>query len=275
MLMSWSRACIAGTKNGIIIDADRKQRREGNDMIVLVLAESALEVVPESIRKHPSVLADANRKNKTPDKLLLDTNYHHSAMKSLPFAEKRGRPDIVHFCVLNAMKTPLNTLFKSLRVCIHVQFPGEKMIMIDPDTRIPRSLNRFEGIMVNAIAPGKNTPDLFMAEDTSLASFLDRFEPRFIHIFSTRGAPRSFDQFLPGIAEFATKGEHDVVLVVGGFQAGHFFGTWQDRVLPDHVHSIAPMALDAWTVVARIVYMVEEAIVETTRNPSCKYPADT
>jgi len=244
-------------------------------MIWLVLAESALEIVPESIRNHPSVLADAHHKNKTPDKLLLDTNYHHSAMASLPFAEKRGRPDLVHYCILNAMKTPLNNLFKSLRVCIHMQFPGEKMIMIDPETRIPRSLNRFEGIMVNTLAPGKNTPELFMAEETSLASFLDRFEPCFVHVFSTRGTLRSFDRFLPGIAELAIKGERDVLLVVGGFQAGHFSGTWQNHVLPDNVHSIAPMALDAWTVVARVVFMIEEAIVEATRNPNCKDPASS
>ncbi|HME53056.1 MAG TPA: hypothetical protein VKM55_12615 [Candidatus Lokiarchaeia archaeon] len=241
-------------------------------MIWLVLAESALEIVPESIRNHPSVLADAHHKNKTPDKVLLDTNYHHSAMTRLPFAEKRGRPDLVHFCVLNAMKTPLNNIFKSLRVCIHVQFPNEKMIMIDPETRIPRSLNRFEGVIANALAPGKNTPELFIAEETSLASFLDRFEPRLVHVFSTMGTLRSFDRFLPDLADLAMKGEHDACLVVGGFQAGHFSGTWQDQVLPDHLHSIAPMALDAWTVVARVVYMVEEAIVEATRNPSCRYP---
>jgi rRNA pseudouridine-1189 N-methylase Emg1 (Nep1/Mra1 family) len=161
-----------------------------------------------------------------------------------------------------------------LRVCIHVQFPAEKMIMIDPETRIPRSLNRFEGIMVNALAPGKNTPELFMAEDISLASFLDRFEPRFVQVFSTLGTSRTFDQFLPGIAELATSGEHDVVLIVGGFQAGHFTGTWQDRVLPDHVHSIAPMALDAWTVVARVVFLVEEAIAAAMKCPSCSLTRD-
>ena len=258
--------------SGIITGGDLKQHCKGNDMIYLVFAESALEIVPESLRKHPSVLADAHHKNKTPDKLLLDTNYHHSAMARLPLAEKRGRPDIVHFCILNAMKTPLNHIFQSLRVCIHVQFPTEKIIMIDPETRIPRSLNRFEGLMVNALAPGKNTPELFMAEETSLALFLDRFEPGLVHVFSTLGTQRSFDQFTPGIADLAMKGEQDACLVVGGFQAGHFTGTWQDRVLPDHVHSIAPMALDAWTVVARVVYMVEEAIMEATRNPSCNYP---
>jgi rRNA pseudouridine-1189 N-methylase Emg1 (Nep1/Mra1 family) len=148
------------------------------------------------------------------------------------------------------------------------------MIMIDPETRIPRSLNRFEGIIANALAPGKNTPELFMAEETSLAAFLDRFEPRFVHVFSTRGTLRSFDRFLPGIAELAIKGERDVLLVVGGFQAGHFSGTWQDRVLPDHVHAIAPMALDAWTVVARVVFLVEEAIAAAMKCPSCSLTRD-
>jgi rRNA small subunit pseudouridine methyltransferase Nep1 len=246
-------------------------------MIWLVLAEAALEPVPEALRGHPSVLADVKRKGTPPGKLLLDTNYHHSAMAALPGAEKRGRPDIVHFCLLAAMNTPLNVFFKKLRVCIHVVYPSEKIILVDPSTRIPRSINRFEGIMGDLLAGKRkpaspDAPPLFAIEDTTLAAFLSRFEPSRIHAFSTAGKLRSFDAVLPDIGSGCTEGDNDFVLVIGGFQGGHFDGPWQSLVPAGNVHSIAPVPLDAWTVVARVVYMVEEAIASAARSPSCALP---
>nr|MDO8086246.1 hypothetical protein [Candidatus Sigynarchaeum springense] len=248
-------------------------------MIWLVIAEAALELVPEALRDHASVLADVKRKGTPAGRLLLDTNYHHSAMASLPGAEKRGRPDIVHLCLLAAMNTPLNLLFKKLRICIHVIHPKEKIIMIDPATRIPRSLNRFEGIMGDLLSgkkqpAGADGPQLFTIEDMTLAAFLSRFDASRIHAFSTAGKLRSFDDVMPSIGSGCTVADVDFALVVGGFQGGHLDGAWQSAVPPGNMHSIAPIPLDAWTVVARIVFMVEEAIAEAARNPSCALPYD-
>ncbi|NMC04112.1 MAG: 16S rRNA methyltransferase [Candidatus Lokiarchaeota archaeon] len=248
-------------------------------MIWLVLAEAALETVPEALRAHPSVLADVKRKGTPPGKLLLDTNYHHSAMASLPGAEKRGRPDIVHFSLLAAMNTPLNAFFKKLRVCVHVMYPVERIIQVDPATRIPRSINRFEGIMGNLLS-GKKQPTtgddapLFTIENMTLATFLSRFDPARIHAFSTTGKLRSFDDALPAIGNGCSEGDSDFAVIIGGFQGGHFEGQWMAKVPPENVHSIAPLPLDAWTVVARVVYMVEEAIANAARNPSCALPSN-
>jgi rRNA small subunit pseudouridine methyltransferase Nep1 len=246
-------------------------------MIWLVIAEAALELVPAALRGHPSVLADVKRKGTLPGRLLLDTNYHHSAMASLPNVEKRGRPDIVHFCMLAAMNTPLNAFFKKLRVCVHVVHPKERIIVVDPATRIPRSINRFEGVMGDLLSSKKlpapaDAPPLFTIEDTALATFLSRFDTSRIHAFSTAGTLRSFDIVLPDIGSGCTEGDNDFALVIGGFQGGHFDGAWQSLLPPGNVHSIAPMPLDAWTVVARVVYMVEEAIAEAARNPACALP---
>ncbi|MBN2153605.1 MAG: hypothetical protein JW839_19270 [Candidatus Lokiarchaeota archaeon] len=248
-------------------------------MIWLVIAEAALELVPDALRTHPSVLADVKRKGTPPGKLLLDTNYHHSAMVSLPGAEKRGRPDIVHFCLLAAMNTPLNAFFKKLRVCVHVIHPKERIIIVDPKTRIPRSINRFEGIIGELLArSGKRkdgeAPGLFTAEETTLAAFLSRFDPSRIHAFSSAGKLRTFDDVLPGIGSGCNEGDIDFALVIGGFQGGRFDGTWQSIVPPGNLHAIAPIPLDAWTVVARVVYMVEEAVARAVQSPSCALPRD-
>ncbi len=39
---------------------------------------------------------------------ILDRSYHHAAMKDIADSEKRGRPDIAHLCLLEALGSPLN-----------------------------------------------------------------------------------------------------------------------------------------------------------------------
>ena len=46
-------------------------------------------------------------KNRYPDNILLDRSFHHFAMNVLSDAHKRGRPDLVHFSLLEATSTPL------------------------------------------------------------------------------------------------------------------------------------------------------------------------
>jgi len=77
-------------------------------MLQLVFVEAALELVPPEILGHPSVRRNAKRRGKRPEETLLDRSLHHFAMDRLPDSEKRGRPDIIHFCLLEAMGSPLN-----------------------------------------------------------------------------------------------------------------------------------------------------------------------
>ena len=77
-------------------------------MLNLFFVESSLELVPRKIARHPSVTRNAQREGKNPEGVLLDRSLHHHAMLSLPEAEKRGRPDIIHFCLLEALGSPLN-----------------------------------------------------------------------------------------------------------------------------------------------------------------------
>ena len=77
-------------------------------MLNVLFVEAALEVVPRKISRHPSVTRNAKRDGKNPERVLLDRSLHHRAMLDLPEGEKRGRPDILHFCLLEALGSPLN-----------------------------------------------------------------------------------------------------------------------------------------------------------------------
>ncbi|HID08731.1 TPA: 16S rRNA methyltransferase, partial [Candidatus Micrarchaeota archaeon] len=65
-----------------------------------------MELVPEEIRHHRSVRAWCRRFGRKPDEAVLDVSYMRSAMKGLPDAERRGRPDIVHYFLLSVMEGP-------------------------------------------------------------------------------------------------------------------------------------------------------------------------
>src|SRR5438093_2042184 len=86
----------------------------------LVIAESALELVPEEIRRSPAVVNDAKRRERDPSKILLDRSLHHAAMVRLKEDYKRGRPDIVFMTLLSDTGTPL---FEegSVKVCVHTR----------------------------------------------------------------------------------------------------------------------------------------------------------
>ena len=55
---------------------------------------------------------------KLPKQLLLDRSLHHAGMLKLKNNLKRGRPDITHFVLLEALGSPLNKEGQ-LQVLIH------------------------------------------------------------------------------------------------------------------------------------------------------------
>ncbi len=107
-----------------------------------VFLESSLELVPKSIARHPSVIADARRRKKKPTEIILDDSKHHSAMRGLRNREKRGRPDILHQCLLLLLDSPSSADFD-----IYVHTINGKLIWINNEVRLPRNYNRFLGLM--------------------------------------------------------------------------------------------------------------------------------
>src|SRR3989338_4252555 len=87
-------------------------------MISLVLAESALELVPLELQDHPSVLSHAQKLGKNPSEILLDNSWHFAAMKGINNEIKRGRPDLVHFSILEATTISLY-LQNKIKIYIH------------------------------------------------------------------------------------------------------------------------------------------------------------
>jgi len=221
--------------------------------LTLILAEAALELVPESIADHPSVLAHAERKGRKPNELLLDVSYHYAAMKGLKQFEKRGRPDIVHFSILEALGSPLNREGQ-LKTWIHTV--QDNVIEIDSKTRVPRNYDRFVGLMEQLFREGQIPPrgqHLLRVDPSPLQALVERIRPTRLVALSTLGQPSTFDE----ICKSLTETERPAVMI-GCFARGHF--TERNIMLADGVFRVDREPLDSWVVTSRIIYEYECAL---------------
>lgn len=221
-------------------------------MLHLILADSELETVPKEIASHRVITWHARRRGRRPTELLLDSNLHHPAMRGLPGKERRGRPDIVHVSLLAALDSPLNRE-GLLRVYVHTR--QNRLIRIDPSTRLPRAYNRFVGLMEHLFLKGAAPPErpLLTLEHASLEQILGELRPSRVIAFSERGERRPCSKLFEGV-----KREAEVCAIVGGFPHGDFLSNVA-RV-SDELVCIDPEPLEALTVVARAICAYEEAL---------------
>src|ERR671913_400392 len=92
-----------------IKDIKAKLIRLVTSRISIVLAESALEIIPTELRNNHIIINHSKKVGKSVGEVFLDKSYHYSAMKqkNIDFIWKRGRPDLVHICLLSILSTPL------------------------------------------------------------------------------------------------------------------------------------------------------------------------
>jgi len=79
---------------------------------------------------------------------LLNSDDHVGLLKKLGRDPSEVRPDITHQCLLTLLDSPLN---KSGRLQVYIRTAKNVLIEIHPDTRIPRTLKRFSGLMVELL----------------------------------------------------------------------------------------------------------------------------
>ena len=222
-------------------------------MLILILAESAIETIPKNLWKHPAIRRRSKKRKKNPQFLLLDRSYDHFAMKNLPENEKRGRPDIIHFALLEALGSPLNKE-KLLQVYVHTI--NDHVIKVKPEARLPKNYNRFIGLMEQLFEMGKappNRPALLKLESKTLPQLLNEINATHTVAFSTVGKPRTLED---SVSKLSTRERPTVI--IGGFPHGHF--SESTIRLADELVCIDKEALEAWTVTSRVIYEYERAV---------------
>lgn len=222
-------------------------------MLILVLAEAALETVPKGLWSHPAVRRHSKRQKKPPQHLLLDRSLHHSAMRRLEENEKRGRPDITHFALLEALGSPLNRE-GLLQVYIHTN--NDYTITVNPKARLPRNYNRFVGLIEQLFQLGKVPSEgevLLKLESKTLQNLLTEAEADYVMIFSREGQPKTLEDVVSSL-----QAKWRPAVIIGGFPHGHFSETTIQ--LADEVICVDSEMLEAWTLTSRVIYEYERGL---------------
>ncbi len=219
--------------------------------LYMVFAEAGIELVPPVISSHPSVRSWAVKRGKPPSETLLDISYHYAAIRKLKDWVKRGRPDIVHMCLLLALGSPLNRK-RFLEIYVHTY--DNKIIYVNPKTNLPRNYMRFIGLMEQLLIEGAVPPraheKLLFVEKGGLETLIDRVRPDSVILLSEKGTRLRLTDFSDKI-----KSCERPMLIIGAFQRGEF--RRENLNLADNVVSLYDEVLDAWTITSMVLRGVE------------------
>ena len=189
---------------------------------------------------------------KKPSKVILDISWHFAAMKGIKNEIKRGRPDLVHFCLLECCTIPL--YFKR-KLHVYVHTIDDKVIFVGDNVRLPKSYHRFVGLIEKLYSEKKielDSKKLLEIKDMTFSDLVNKIGAKKVIGFSTKGQTSSYDKIAADVGR-------DSCIVVGGFSKGHF----SDEILKkiDNLVSVDKNPLEAHVVVSRLLYECEKRII--------------
>lgn len=220
-------------------------------MISLILSESALELVPYELQEHPSVISHAKKLGKHPSEILLDNSWHFAAMKGIKNEIKRGRPDLVHFSILEATTIPL---YYQNKLNLFVHTIDNKVIHFGKNVHIPKSYHRFQGVIEKLFQEKKvlsKNELLLEIKDQTFSELIHEINPSSVIGFSTSGQSSSYQKIASDIPD-------NSCIVIGGFQKGHFSDSTQSEIT--NLYSIGNDSFEGHVIVSRILYEYEKTI---------------
>jgi len=216
--------------------------------LIIILVECGIELIPHEIRNHPAI--KRNLSSRIYSSQILDNALHHTAMKNLTDLEKRGRPDIAHLCLLNALGSPLN---KTGNLKLYIHTINNKIFKFNPKIRIARNYNRFKGLMGKLLIDNHITIDkaqLISQFNGNVKDLINSFKNKEVFLFSSKGKIVKNYQEL-----FSKNPSENLIVIIGGFQKSHF----SDDIfkLSKNIISISNFPLDAWVVINKIITLYE------------------
>jgi len=220
-------------------------------MISLILSESSLELVPSELKHHPSVVAHARKLGKHSSEILLDNSWHFAAMKGIKNEMKRGRPDLVHFSILEATTIPL---YLQNKMKLYVHTIDDKVISFGQNVHVPKSYHRFEGVIEKLYQDKKiisHDNVLLEIKDQTFSELLNEIDSSKVIGFSTNGKLNSYETIARVIPD-------NSCIVIGGFQKGHFSDSIENKI--NDLYAIGDESFEGHVIVSRILYEYEKTI---------------
>ena len=221
----------------------------------IILEEASLELVPKKFWTHQSCRRFELMFGIPPENQILDDNFHHEIIEKLPRREKRGRPDIVHFALLDVMSTPAYQ-DKFIQPIVHTL--NDDVIAIKDRVRLPRTEMRFNGVMSKILRRELGAAEKNLFEDITVQAtreLLKSLNPSEIVCLSTQGVLSDLQKYVSILKSPNNLETH--VWMVGGFARGHF--NEEVKGLANEMISISDRPLAAHVVTARLSYEIERS----------------
>lgn len=229
--------------------------------LTILLAEAAIEPFPEELLENIKVRQYLSKTKKSADETLLDMSYHSHLVENLPDADKRGRPDIVHFALLSCFGSILARDHR-LNVIIHTYH--DKIIDLHPDIRLPKNIDRFNGLLIQLFKEKRVPPEseeaLMTLSESSLSDFVNKLRDKhdLIIEFSVKGEQKSSSEYSELIYNATSP-----LLIFGAYPKGELKGLADDLV--DRKIAIYEEGLDLFAVISQILagqQMIEDKIAK-------------
>ncbi len=218
-------------------------------MLKLNLIDSELELIPEKMWDDYQIRKIAKSNGKNFKGMLLDSNYMHSAIERYfpGMSNRMGRPDIFHM-FLNVVQDSILNKKGLLSVRIHTK--NNIIIRIEPETRVPKSYNRFAGLMEKLLVSGKTeTPDGKILMKTQEGTWDALLEKGMKNVLLSPTGTRT------NVAEICQ--EKDLNVFIGGFSDGDFTSDVYSKL---DAFSMYDEELTIWTVAWKIIGTYENIL---------------
>jgi rRNA small subunit pseudouridine methyltransferase Nep1 len=171
-------------------------------------------------------------------------------MIKLQNREKRGRPDIIHNCLLHALGSPCN---KNGLLSFYIHTIHDRIFQFNPEIKITKNYNRFKGVMAKLLIDGLISfegNNLISEIKQPLSTFIKTIKKKNLKILTSKG--KLIQHHLTIFPEDSSKNE---VVIIGGFQKGFF--SQNILALSKELISISKYSLDASVVVNKIINFYE------------------
>lgn len=228
-----------------------------NSRFSIILVESALESIDSlAINSSNREFLKKIRKyrSKFPQKGILDVSIHNHLMQHLTDKTKRGRPDIVQTALLLALGSRLN---KEGYLQVYVHTRNDEIITFNPLVRIPRSYNRFIGLMEQLFEIKTISSDsqeiLISITPQTLEGLLHSIKPTLTVLFTENGQLGSRNGLQQSFSD-----QNHIAILIGGFPHGDF--SPRSLALTDFKVSIYPQPLDTLVVISYIINVAEQSL---------------
>jgi len=213
-------------------------------LLNIVIADAEVETIPEKMIDDYAVRKYAKERRKPVSEVLLDSNFMHAAIeRHFPgMSNRMGRPDIIYHCLQVCQESILNKKGE-LRVYVHTKH--DYVIKIDRLTRLPKSYNRFVGLLEDLFRKERvGPPDRLLMEMTrsDAVSLLESLDTPKI-LLSPRGVQSSIRNLYP-------PDKRDVTVIIGGFSEGDFISPLYERYSSV---SIFQEELTIWSVAMEVI----------------------